>query len=166
MPTTAAQATNAMMALFARHGVTFETFTHRPIRTYEDADIARAESGFRGTEGKSLVLRFGDRYAVYTTLQGTRVDFKAPRRLLGGEKPRLATAEELREEFGAEPGNAYPFGFDPSVQVLVDPAVFEQEWILFSSPGSQTTLQVRGADLRPVYDDLPNQIEITAALNG
>lgn len=43
----------------------------------------------------------------------------------------MASDEELAEVF-AEPGNAYPFGFDACVRTIVDSAVYGQEWLLFS----------------------------------
>jgi len=142
-----------------RAGAAYRLFTHRPVMSYADADLARAESGFTGTESKSMVLRKGNALLVSVILAGKQVDFKAIRAYLGGPKPRLATDADLREHFGAEPGNAYPLGFDPRIPVCVDPEVFAQEWLLFSPAVPTQTVQVRGADLRAVYALLGNPLE-------
>lgn len=145
---------------------TYHLFTHRPILSYEDAEAARIESGFTGTESKSMVIRSGDSLLVYVTLAGKRVDFKALRAPVGGPKPKLVTDDELREHFGAEPGNAYPLGFDATIPVFVDPDVFAQEWLLFSPAVPTETVQLRGADLRAVYALLGNSLEEIAFTQG
>lgn len=99
---------------------TFHHFVHRPIRSYEDAELARQESGFIGTESKSMVLRSNDDVFVYLTLAGNRTDLKTIRAYIGGPKPKILTAEELQERFAAEPGAAYPFGFDADVRIYID----------------------------------------------
>ena len=78
------------------------------------------------------------------------------KRALGVKKVRLAGEDELREEFGAQPGAAYPFGFAPAVPILIDPAIYDEEWLLFSAALPTVTLQIRGTDLRAVFDSLPN----------
>ena len=149
----------AILRVLRERGLEFELFRHRPVFTYDDAAAARDEAGFSGTEGKSLVLRSRDGYVVCTTLQGRRLDFRRVRAHLGGGKVRMATADELRAESGAEPGNAYPFGFDARVRILVDPAIYREEWVLFSPALPTATVQVRGCDLSSVFHDLPNQTE-------
>lgn len=143
----------------------YKVFTHRPIRNYEDAELARQESGFFGTESKSMVLKSGDAIFVYVTLAGRRVDFKAMRAHIGGPKPRILTDEELAEKMGAEPGSAFPFGFGPEIPICVDPEVFTQEWILISPAISTETIQMHGADLQKIYAGLENPITEVTTFN-
>lgn len=149
-----------------RAGARYRQFVHRPVMNYDDAELARQESGFTGTESKSMVLRNGDRFLVYVTLAGKRVDFRAMRAHLGGPKPKMVTDEDLRTHFGAEPGNAYPLGFDAAIPVLVDPDVFAQEWVLFSPAVPTETVQVRGEDLRAAYVLLGNPLQEIAFTQG
>jgi len=146
-------------------GAEYKDFTHRPIRNYEDAELARQESGFEGTESKSMVLKTGDTFFVYVTLAGRRTDFKAIRAHVGGPKPKLATDDELREHFGAEPGSAFPFGFDASVAIYVDPEVFVQEWLLIGPAIPTKTIQMHGEDLRKIYDAIGNPVEEVTTFN-
>jgi Ala-tRNA(Pro) deacylase len=148
-----------ILAALDRAGATYHQFAHREVMNYDDADLARQESGFTGTESKSMVLRRGDDFLVYVTLAGKRVDFKAMRAHLGGPKPRMVTDEELRTHFGAEPGTAYPLGFDAGIPVCVDPEVFGQEWLLFSPAVPTETVQVRGEDLRAAFALLGNPLQ-------
>lgn len=137
----------------------YRVYEHRPVLTYEDIEAVAKETGWQGTEMKNLVMKAGDNFVVYVTMQGVRSDTKAMKKHLGVKKLRMATAEELEEGFGAEPGNAYPFGFDAGVRIMVDPAVFEQEWLLFSPCRPDRTVQVRGGDLQKVFELLPNEVE-------
>jgi Ala-tRNA(Pro) deacylase len=154
-----------MLDLLDATGAAYHLYTHRPIRNYDDAELARQESGFFGTESKSMVLRSGDQVYVYLTLAGNRVDIKAIRAHIGGPKPRILTAEELAERFAAEPGAAYPFGFDQDVRIFVDPAVYGEEWVLMSAVLPTETIQVRGDDLRRVFAQVPNAVEEVSTFN-
>jgi Ala-tRNA(Pro) deacylase len=138
-------------------------FHHRPVLSFADAHAVRREVGYAGSESKSLVIRTADGFAVATT---TEEDLKRVRAHLGGGKVRLATPSELRDHFGAEPGCAYPFGFAPDIPILVDPAIFEPEWLLFSPAVPTATVQVRTRDLRRLYAALPNPVAELPDLAG
>jgi Ala-tRNA(Pro) deacylase len=146
-------------------GAEYKLYVHRPIRNYDDAELARQESGFEGTESKSMVLKSGDDVFVYMTLAGQRVDIKGIRAHLGGPKPKIVGDEELMARFAAEPGAAYPFGFDEDVPIYVDPAVFNEEWLLLSAVLPTETLLIRGEDLRKVITHVPNRVEEVTTFN-
>ncbi len=87
------------------------------------------------------------------------MDLNRVRDHVGARRVRLATPDELRRHFGAEPGNAYPFGFDSSVRIIVDPVVYAEEWLLFSPALPTATVQVRGRDLARLFRGLSNLTE-------
>lgn len=154
-----------MLEVLAAAEAEFHQFVHRPIRNFDDAELARQESGFVGTETKSMVLRSGDDLLVYITVMGKRIDLKAIRAHLGGPKPKMVGAEELWERFAAEPGAAYPFGFDSTVGIYVDPVVFDEDWLLMSLVLPTETLQLRGGDFRKVLASVPNKVEEVTTFN-
>lgn len=139
-------------------GIEYRLYHHRPVLSYVEADLARAESGFEGTEGKVVVCRVDEGFAVYVTTQGRRLDQRAVKRLLDVTKLRLATAEELRDRFGAEPSCDYPFGFAPEIPIVIDVAIYDEDWLLFSPALPTTTIQLRGRDLHALTAGLPNPI--------
>lgn len=147
-------------------GADYKIYTHRPIRNYDDAELARQESGFSGTESKSLVLKSGEDVIVYVTLAGRRVDFKAVRSHLDGPKPKILGDEELWSRFAAEPGTAYPFGFDEEVRIYVDSAIYDEEWLLLSLVLPIETVQIRGADIRKVFAHVANPVEEVTTFNA
>lgn len=147
-----------LIRLLDENEVEYKLFSHKAALTYEDLEEVQKEAGFFGTESKCMVLKSGDRFVVYVTTQGNRVNFDAIKESLGANKVRLATPEELKEHFGAEPGCAYPFGFDKQYDIYVDPKIYEQEWFLFSPVVPTKTVQAKGADLKKVFDNLSNRV--------
>ncbi len=154
-----------MIDLLDAAGGTYHVYQHRPIRNYDDAELARQESGFFGTESKSLVLKSGDTYLVYFTLAGNRIDLKAIRAHFGGPKPKIVSDAELWDHFVAEAGAAYPFGFDDRYPIYVDPAIYNEEWLLLSLVLATETVQVRGTDLRRVFEIVANPVEEVTTFN-
>lgn len=152
-----------LMDLLDTNHVEYKLFNHKAALTYEDLLEVQKETGFVGSEGKCMVLKIDDKFIVYITLQGKRLNFDYIKEYLKANKLRLATPEELKEYFGAEPGCAYPFGFDSQYDVYVDPNIYSQGWFLFSPVLSTKTIQAKGADLKKVFDNLENKVaEVTA----
>lgn len=151
-----------IIRLLDENQVNYKLFTHRAALSYEDLAGVQKEAGFFGTEGKCMVLKIDDKFIVYVTTQGNRVNFDIIKTTLKANKIRLATPEELKSDFGAEPGCAYPFGFSKDVDIFVDPTIYQQEWLLFSPVLSIKTVQAEGEDLKRVFDQLPNKVtEVT-----
>lgn len=148
-----------LISLLDKANVEYKLFSHREALTYEDLAAVQKETGFFGTEGKCMVLKADDKFIVYVTLQGQRVNFNNVKERLGVKKIRLALKEELKEYFGAEPGCAYPFGFDENVDIYVDPKIYDQEWFLFSPVLSSKTVQAKGGHLKRVFDNLTNKVD-------
>ena len=152
-----------LIKLLDENAVEYKLFSHKAALTYEDLLEVQKETGFVGTEGKCMVLKIDEKFVVYVTLQGKRLNFDSIKEYLNASKVRLATPEELKEYFGAEPGCAYPFGFDSQHDVYADPNIYNQEWFLFSPVLPTKTVQAKGADLKKVFDNLENKVvEVTA----
>lgn len=151
-----------LIKLLDENQVNYKLFTHKAALTYEDLAEVQKETGFFGTEGKCMVIKADEKFIVYVTVQGKRLNFDSIKNYLDAGKIRLATAEELKEYFGAEPGCAYPFGFSKDIDIFTDPEIFKQEWLLFSPVLPTKTVQAKGVDLKRVFDNLPNKVtEVT-----
>lgn len=143
----------------------YKLFQHRPALTYEDLALAQKEAGFVGTEGKCLVLKVDTNFIVYVTIQGKKVNFDQIKNNLNIKKIRLAIPEELMDNFGAQPGCAYPFGFDSKFKIYIDPAIYDQKWFLFSPLFPDKTIQVTGNSLKTVFQKLSNPVTETKDFN-
>src|SRR5688572_12361356 len=101
----------------------YTLFEHRAALTYADLEAVQKEAGFLGTEGKCMVLKVDEKFIVYVTTFKNKVNFDLIKQKLEVKKIRLASPEELKEYFGAEPGCAYPFGFSEEIPIFVDPKI-------------------------------------------
>lgn len=140
----------------------YKLFEHRAALTYADLEAVQKEAGFFGTEGKCMILRVDEKFIVYVTTFGHKINFDLIKEKLNVGKIRLASPKELKEYFGAEPGCAYPFGFDKVVEIFIDPKIYEEEWFLFSPLYPTKTIQVKGGDLKKVFEICGNKIEETS----
>ncbi len=147
-----------LIRLLDENKVEYKLFSHKAALTYEDLEQVQKETGFFGTEGKCMVLKVDDKYIVYVTVQGKKINMDTIKDTLGASKVRLATPEELKEYFGAEPGCAYPFGFSKNINVFTDPIIYEQDWFLFSPVLPTKTVQAKGSDLKKVFSNLENKV--------
>ncbi len=154
-----------LINLLDSNHVEYKLFSHKEALTWEELAEVQKETGFFGTEMKCMVLKAGDDFIVYITLQGKRLNFDAIKEKLDVTKVRLSTPEELNEHFGAKPGCAYPFGFDNQYDIYIDPEIYKQEWMLFSPVFPNKTAQVRGSDLKKVFDSLENKVEEVTGFN-
>ncbi len=154
-----------LISLLDSNQVEYKLFSHREALTWEELEAVQKETGFFGTEMKCMVLKAGDRFIVYITLQGKKVNFDAIKEKLDVNKVRLSTPEELNEYFGAKPGCAYPFGFNVQYDIYIDPKIYEQEWMLFSPVVPTRTVQAKGSDLKKIFDSLENKVEEVANFN-
>lgn len=155
-----------LIKLLDENQVNYKLFSHKAALTYEDLAEVQKETGFFGTEVKCMVVKVDDKFIVYITLQGKRLNFDAIKNTLNVNKIRLATPEELKEYFGAEPGCAYPFGFSKEIDIFVDPEIYNQEWLLFSPVLPTKTVQAEGEDLKRVFYNLPNTVTAVTNFNA
>ncbi|MEK9173519.1 MAG: YbaK/EbsC family protein [Patescibacteria group bacterium] len=154
-----------IIEILDKNGVDYKLFNHRPVLSYEESAEVQKEVGYYGTEMKCLVMKADGRFVTYVTLQGNKTNFDSVKSFLEVKKIKLATAEELRENFGAEPGCAYPFGFDKRFDIFVDPKIYNQEWVLFSPVLPTKTVQARGEDLKKVFGSLENKVSEVGDFN-
>ena len=143
----------------------YKLFTHRAALSYDDLEQVKTEAGFVGTEGKCMVLKSENGFILYITLFNRRISFDKMKESLHIKKIRLASKEELKESFGAEPGCAYPFGFESTIPIYVDPVVYDQEWFLFSPAVPDTTVQIRGSDMKQIFALLDNPVTEVSTFN-
>jgi len=61
----------------------------------------KKENRFFETEEKCMVIKADDKFIVYITIQGKRINFNNIKEVLNVDKVRLAISEELKENFGA-----------------------------------------------------------------
>lgn len=152
-----------IIALLDGLSIPYRTWEHRPVLNYDDAELARQEAGFDGVESKAVVCDTDRGLVVYLTTADKRMDQRAVKRLTGARSVRLASPETLMEQLGAVPGSAYPFGFAADIPIVVDPALYDLDTLLFSPALPTVTVQISGRDLRRILDAIGNEVLELAA---
>ncbi len=158
-----------VLYLLDKNNVEYIQYEHMPALTYEDLLKVQKETGFYGSETKSMALNIGSsQFIVCNTLQGKRLNINKIKETINQSRKdlhlneiksiKLATKEELEEHFGAEPGCMYPFGFSKNIDIFVDETIFQTEWLLFSPVLPTRTIQAKAIDLKKVYDNIGNRV--------
>lgn len=82
------QTYSKLISLLDSNNVEYKLFSHKAAFTYDELAEVQKETGFSGTETKCLVLKAGDQFMVYITIQGKRVNFDAIKSHLEVDKVR------------------------------------------------------------------------------
>ena len=134
------------------YGFKHETNTHEPLYTVEDAKQAAPEKP--GAHTKNLFLRNKKgRMFLFVIEQDTMVDLKGLRdklQLTGGHLA-FASTEHLTKFLGVVPGSVSPLAVindhSKKVQVYIEQALLEQEWIYLHPCRNTHTTRMRCDDL-------------------
>lgn len=137
--------------------IEYEAYTHEPVLNYETSAKVIKEHGIIGSDSKSLFLRGKDNnYYMFVTLQGTRLDMKLAKKIVG-VKLSIASDQELIEQTGYVPGCAGPFGLSTNVRLLIDSAIYEVDYFLCSPGLPERSIKISGKALRQVIEATGNK---------
>lgn len=145
--------TKQITDLLEQNHCRFETFEHEPVRTSEQA--ARTRPGYALKQGaKAIILRAkrseSDRFFVMLVMPADRKFDKARvKHLLSARDVRFATEQEVAElTGGVEVGGVPPFGNLFGLAVISDPALYENETIVFNAGDRRFSVAMAAADYR------------------
>src|SRR6266571_6773134 len=129
-----------------RQGVTFEPVAHQ--RTYTSIAEARA-LGVNATEViKTIAVRVAGGHALVVVPSTCRLDLHLVQDAVSDRHARLATEEELQQDFpDVELGALPPLGSLLGAPVYVDPEVFQHDTVVFAAGSRTESMKVRTADL-------------------
>jgi Ala-tRNA(Pro) deacylase len=118
------------------HGVPFEPIAHQ--QAYTSIAEARALGIDASEVVKTVAMRVAGGYALMAIPATCRLDMHLVQAAVGDRHVRLATEQELRQDFP---------GIELGAPLYVDQEVLQHETVVFAA-GSQTeSVQVRTADL-------------------
>jgi Ala-tRNA(Pro) deacylase len=119
-----------------QRGSIFEVLAHR--QAYTSVEEARALGIAVDEVLKTLAVRTGSGYALVVIPASRRLDLHLAREALGDSRARLASEEELGDDFpDYELGALPPLGALLHAQVYVDPEVLGHDTVTFAA-GTQT----------------------------
>jgi len=139
------QVHRAIHDLLVTHEVRFTEIRHSAVYTAEEAAAARDRPLEIGA--KSIVLKTDEVFRLFVMSGATAMRSRLIRKHLRVSRTRFASAEELVELTGVEPGAVPPFG-EPILPLVIhaDPGLLVHEQIAFT-PGLHTvSILMRSAD--------------------
>ncbi|HET9131885.1 MAG TPA: YbaK/EbsC family protein [Terriglobia bacterium] len=135
----------------------FETFEHEPVRTSEEA--ARTRPGYTLQQGaKAIVVRIKrseseKRFLMLVFPADLRFDNAKVKTLFGAKDVRFASEDEVAQlTNGVQPGAVPPFGNLFGLDVVADPAIFQNEKIVFNAGDRCFSVAMKSADYRSIVN--------------
>jgi Ala-tRNA(Pro) deacylase len=148
---------DSIRGLLRAHGAAFREVKHAPTRTSEES--ARARGVPLALGGKAIVGKCDETFRLFVFSAARRLDSGAIRRHFGSRHLRFASADELRQITGLEPGAVPPFGRPVlPLDLYVDESILENDRIAFNA-GSLTDSVVMD---RAAYLELARPAEVFA----
>lgn len=156
-----------LLDLLGDGGADYRLLHHAPEGQTELASLIR---GHRLEEAaKCLVIRVAlgrkrRRYVIAVVPGHRRVDLEAVRAAYGGTNASFAVRAVAEELTGCTSGSIMPVSFDPSVEVVVDPELLEQEEIWFNAGRLDVSVALRTSSYLALARPRPARITEEPAL--
>jgi len=143
----------------------YETFTHEPVRTSEEA--AKTRPGYSLHQGaKAMIVRVKkskkDKIFLMLVLPAhLRIDNKKVKDYYQAKDFRFATEQEVLDiTNGVQIGAVPPFGNLFNLEVLVDPKLLKNEKIVFNAGDRSFSIAMKSEDYLKLVN--PRIIDITS----
>lgn len=131
------------------HAIKYVVINHS--LAFTSLEIAKSSHIPSKKLAKTVIVKVADKFAMVVLPAAYQVDFAYLRDALGGVQVELANEHEFSPSFpDCEVGAMPPFGNLYGVEVFVDEALTEHEYIWFSSGSHSEIIKMRYKD----YEDL------------
>ena len=144
-------------------GISFESFTHPPVFTSEDAE--KYWRDIPATPVKNLFLRNKKGTREYLVIVGVekRVDLQQLVKVIGDDRLSFASAERLMQTLGLTPGSVSPFGLlhegSRAVQVIIDADLRKADRLIFHPNSNTASVTISFADLEKFLASRDNRVK-------
>ncbi len=128
-------------------GVDYVVVEHKATPTSEESALARGESMKIGA--KALLVKVKQGFVLCVFPADRRLDTKKFKKLFG-KKLRFASPEELKKVTGCEKGAVPPFGSLLGVEMIVDTALFEEEYMAFNAGDLCKSIKMKTKDYKMI----------------
>ena len=144
-----------ILGILQQNNCWHETFEHEPVRTSEEA--ARTRPGYTLHQGaKAMIVRAKgaeSRFVMLVLPADLRFDNPKVKALLHAKDIRFASEEEVVQlTGGVQPGAVPPFGNLFNLEVIADPALFENEKIVFNAGDRTFSVAMKSEDFRKIVN--------------
>ena len=142
--------TPKIINLLNQHNIDYIVKDHAPTPTSDDSARERGESKKIGA--KALLFKADDNFILCILPADRQVDSKIIKSILNAKSLRMATLDELKEQTGCEKGAVPPFGSLINIQMIVDTALFEEEFMAFNAGSLTTSIKMKTEDYKKIVN--------------
>jgi Ala-tRNA(Pro) deacylase len=143
-------------------GIAYETFSHPPVFTAEEA--AEHWAGIDATRVKNLFLRNkkGDRHYLVILEISKQADLRQLVRIVGDDRLSFGSPERLMANLGLTPGSVSPFGLihdaRHGVRVIVDEDLRRAKRLIFHPNINTASLTIAVPDFERFLATMGNSV--------
>jgi Ala-tRNA(Pro) deacylase len=144
-----------LTGLLEERGAVYRVVEHTAEGATEAVSALRGNTLQQAAKCIVVMVKTGKktkRYALAVVPGDRRLDLGALKALLGGTYAGFATPEVAERLAGSVSGTILPFSFDPELELVVDPALLEEEEIFFNAARLDRSLALRSADYRTIAE--------------
>lgn len=138
-----------LIDLLNQHGATYRVVEHEPEGRTEVIAKIRGNRTEQAIKSMVVQVRFGkkdNRYYLANVPGDCRVDFDAIRTELAAQSAAFAQREKAEELTGCVIGSIPPFSFNQDLIVLADPAIQENDEVVFNAGRLDRSIFMRPED--------------------
>jgi Ala-tRNA(Pro) deacylase len=144
-------------------GIAYETHTHPPVYTVEEANQHWAD--IEGSHTKNIFLRNkkGSKHYLVIVEHAKKIDIKALQRKIMASTLSFASERRLQKYLGLSQGSVSAFGIindeNNEVEVVVDKDLLQQDKINFHPNVNTATVTISTEDFKKFLDQSGNKVK-------
>ena len=138
-----------LMALLDEHGARYRLIDHEAEGRTELVSAMRGNRLEQAAKCIVLMVKIGKkitRYVLAVVPGDAKVDLQAVKALMHGTYVAFASSDIAERLAGSVAGTILPFSFSPELELVVDPALLENEEIYFNAARLDRSLVLRTSD--------------------
>jgi Ala-tRNA(Pro) deacylase len=138
-----------LIGFLDQHGAQYRLIDHAPEGRTEAVSPMRGNTLRQAAKCIVMMVKIGKKVTKYVlgVVPGdARVDLNAVKALLAGTYISFASAEIAERLAGSVAGTILPFSFHPELELVVDPALLENDEIYFNAARLDRSLALRTND--------------------
>lgn len=155
-----------LIAWLDERGVSYRLIDHAPEGRTEVVSPMRGNALRQAAKCIVLMVKLGKkatRYILAVVPGDARVDLQAVKTLLGGTYISFASADIAERLAGSVAGTILPFSFHPELELVVDPALLENEEMYFNAARLDRSMVLKTKEYLAAADPRLERISIPQA---
>ncbi len=138
-----------LVAFLDRHGAQYRLIDHTPEGRTEIVSPMRGNALSQAAKCIVLMIKIGKKvtkYVLAVVPGNARVDLDAVKKLMRGTYVAFASADIAERLAGSVAGTILPFSFNPELELLVDPALLENDELYFNAARLDRSMALKTSD--------------------